>query len=231
MKNLKNIVRNAISNKTGFAVQQSGGHDKNLEHVSSVLKTKIAKLSDAFSYIGNNIRDKYVLHQVRNLYVVGLIAYFETFWRDLIFHLVETYKLEYSDIEKLLTGKSKKEDLEDIFVKKRLSYASLVANSDFFYSLDVINQIMSSLLKCDFLSDYAKHTISILKGGKEEKMGVGRFFSMAILNKAFNIRHDMVHNSGEGHDLEEEDIRKIEISIQNFCCFSTWFISGKLKQT
>ncbi len=168
-----------------------------------------------------------VLFEARRWYVVALCAAYEVYWRSFVKVTLDTSSLKLADLGSLRKNKFSFEDLRSIF-GHQLTLSELVAAAYIFQGTDVVNQVAREVFNLDLFGALAdkKYRITIEVGGNRK----GKFESKStvvrkgqdvlrfrpLIDKAFSIRHETVHDTGSRFRLSSAKAAAISSAMFEF---------------
>lgn len=181
-----------------------------------------------------------VLFEARRWYIVALCAAYEVHWRQFIRRTLDANPLKRTDLRNLRKHKFSFEDLHSI-LGNQLTVGELVAAAYVFQGTDVLNQVARDVFDLDLFGGFAKkkfritveiseypktppksRTSTVLTGKKV----LGR---RPLIDGAFAIRHETVHDTGTRFRPNLKKVTDIESSMLMFNLSLSTYWEGLLE--
>lgn len=180
--------------------------------------------------------------EARRQYLVAVCAGFESFWREFIRINVDAHRVPNSTLGALRGISFTIGDIKTVLGRK-LSLGELVSCSYSFQGPDAVNASLSEILQCKVFSEFSTarfiiREVSRRRLPKRRPLVMSEIGGTDVLKstlkyikKAYEVRHDSVHNTGTIHRVGDREVRTIANAAWQFCTFLGMHLEGKVDNT
>lgn len=177
--------------------------------------------------------DSNLIEEAKRNYVVSLVSILETYYRDLLIHVLDKDK---SNLESVISNIKEKKTLLDIskMLQEEIAFHEYVASHFKFQSIEEVEEVFSPLFPPQgYLKTIEDHVHDCYILGKSPdcvKLAVpeGWRKNFAFL---FRLRHRLVHDANSPCDVPPSKMAELETLTLMVCQFTTFLIDTRYGKT
>ncbi|WP_405199121.1 hypothetical protein [Christiangramia sp. LLG6405-1] len=177
---------------------------------SGNLPVKVRQIEETIDNIENNNSQEMI-----NFIPVQIVALFQSHFREVIIDLIDNEKVSLSEIETLTKTKNIKFDVRTLKALKenKFTLGELISHLFSFNNLNDANQVLSTLLKKDFLNELKGFEYQ--KVNKDENLNIENILKdkfgeiIKSLDEVFRLRNIICHEYAFNIDLNLEKIKNL----------------------